>query len=74
MDSFLDSIIFFQPKTLKAVTFLMQSGTISQILGSKNFQSSKLFESQSFSFRDVLVEKFLNSKAKIKKKKRFHAL
>ena len=28
---------FFQFKILKAVTFLMQSGTISQILGSKKY-------------------------------------
>ena len=38
MDSFLDSIVFFQFKILNAITFSMHSGTISQILGSQMFQ------------------------------------
>ena len=35
MDSFPDFIVFFQFEILKDFTFLMQSGTLSQILGDK---------------------------------------
>ena len=37
MDSFPDFAVFFQFEILKAFTFLMQSGTLYQILGDKKY-------------------------------------